>query len=176
MDLGAILLLLAVLLGVGFYLVAPLMRGATPRAQDEAPEVSALLAERDRIIAALQELDFDFKLGKVPVARQLSDVFPRPRIIVDAHEPDTARFRPLPGPHDLIVKVAFLPVGAGHALGGMGGQFVLCFRRGRIDVNQGVFPRDKRRPRRHDRTEFVECHSNPFVVHERQVIGVHLTG
>ena len=74
MDLGAILLLLALLLGVGFFLVAPLLRGATPPALDESPEVSALLAERDRVINSLQELDFDFKLGKVP-----EDAYPEQR-------------------------------------------------------------------------------------------------
>jgi hypothetical protein len=29
-------------------------------------EVSALKAERDRVINSLQELDFDHKLGKIP--------------------------------------------------------------------------------------------------------------
>ena len=66
MDLGAILVLLALLIAVGLFLAAPLMRGARPRPLDDLPEVSALLAERDRVINALQELDFDFKLGKVP--------------------------------------------------------------------------------------------------------------
>jgi hypothetical protein len=66
MDLGAILILLALLIAVGWFLAAPLMRGAHPRPLDESPEISALLAERDRVINALQELDFDFKLGKVP--------------------------------------------------------------------------------------------------------------
>jgi hypothetical protein len=36
--------------------------------------VSGLLAERDRVIQALQELDFDFKLGKVP-----EDAYPEQR-------------------------------------------------------------------------------------------------
>jgi len=63
---GATLFLLALLLGVGFFLAVPLMRETASPAQDETPEVSALLAERDRVINALQELDFDFKLGKVP--------------------------------------------------------------------------------------------------------------
>lgn len=66
MDLGAVLILLALLVAVGLFLAAPLMRNARPRPLDESPEVSALLAERDRVINALQELDFDFKLGKVP--------------------------------------------------------------------------------------------------------------
>ena len=74
MDLGAILVLLALLIAVGLFLAAPLMRGARPRPLDELPEVSALLAERDRVINALQELDFDFKLGKVP-----EDAYPAQR-------------------------------------------------------------------------------------------------
>jgi hypothetical protein len=33
---------------------------------EEEHELSALMAERDRVINSLQELDFDFKLGKIP--------------------------------------------------------------------------------------------------------------
>jgi hypothetical protein len=33
---------------------------------EEEHELSALMAERDRVVNSLQELDFDFKLGKVP--------------------------------------------------------------------------------------------------------------
>jgi NADH pyrophosphatase NudC (nudix superfamily) len=32
----------------------------------EEHELSALMAERDRVINSLQELDFDFRLGKIP--------------------------------------------------------------------------------------------------------------
>lgn len=66
MDLGAILFLIAILLGVGFYLAAPLISNHSKRVLQETREVSSLMAERDRIINALQELDFDFKLGKIP--------------------------------------------------------------------------------------------------------------
>ncbi len=66
MDLGAILLLVALLLVVGLYLSAPLLGGTRRRVTEETLEASALMAERDRVITALQELDFDFKLGKVP--------------------------------------------------------------------------------------------------------------
>jgi hypothetical protein len=66
MDLGAILLLLAVLLGVGLFLAAPLMGDLPSSMSQETREASALMAERDRVINALQELDFDFKLGKIP--------------------------------------------------------------------------------------------------------------
>ena len=67
MDLSAILLLIAVLLGVGLYLAAPLIFDSTRRSVNaETSEISALMAERDRVINSLQELDFDFKLGKIP--------------------------------------------------------------------------------------------------------------
>ena len=66
MDIGAILLLIALLMGVGLYLAAPLMSNYSTDVRQETQEVSSLLAERDRIIIALQELDFDFKLGKIP--------------------------------------------------------------------------------------------------------------
>jgi len=66
MDLGVILVLLALLLGVGLYLVAPLIRHSAPHVAHETQEVSSLMAERDRVITALQELDLDFKLGKIP--------------------------------------------------------------------------------------------------------------
>ena len=36
------------------------------RTTAEAHEVSALMAERDRVVNALQELDFDFNLNKIP--------------------------------------------------------------------------------------------------------------
>lgn len=66
MDLSAILLLLALFLGVGLYLAAPLVSDAVRSATQETQEISSLMAERDRVINALQELDFDYKLGKIP--------------------------------------------------------------------------------------------------------------
>lgn len=66
MDLGAILLLVALLIAVGLYLAAPLLGHPRRPVAQETLEASSLMAERDRVIAALQELDFDYKLGKVP--------------------------------------------------------------------------------------------------------------
>lgn len=66
MDLGAVLLLIALLLGVSLYLAMPLIGDRSRRASEETQQTSSLMAERDRIINALQELDFDFKLGKIP--------------------------------------------------------------------------------------------------------------
>jgi hypothetical protein len=66
MELTAIFLSLAVLILVGIYLYAPFMERRARRVTEEEHELSALMAERDRVINSLQELDFDFKLGKIP--------------------------------------------------------------------------------------------------------------
>ena len=65
MELGSIFLLLAVVVLVGLYLYIPFM-ARTRRMTGESYEVSALLAEHDRVINSLQELDFDNSLGKIP--------------------------------------------------------------------------------------------------------------
>jgi len=66
MDIGSIFLILGLLLLVVLYISQPFMnRGASiERVADH--DYSALLAERDRIINTLQELDFDHTLGKIP--------------------------------------------------------------------------------------------------------------
>ena len=66
MELTAIFLSLAVLVFVGMYLYSPFMERRARRVTEEEHELSALMAERDRVINSLQELDFDFKLGKIP--------------------------------------------------------------------------------------------------------------
>ena len=66
MELSAIFFSLAVLILVGMYLYAPFMERRARRVTEEEHELSALMAERDRVINSLQELDFDFKLGKIP--------------------------------------------------------------------------------------------------------------
>jgi rubrerythrin len=66
MELAAIFFSLAVLLLVAIYLYAPFMERRARRVTEEEHELSALMAERDRVINSLQELDFDFKLGKIP--------------------------------------------------------------------------------------------------------------
>jgi hypothetical protein len=66
MELGSIFLILAVLVIVGVYLYAPFTKHARRLSTETSHEVSALQAERDRVINSLQELDFDFKLGKIP--------------------------------------------------------------------------------------------------------------
>ncbi|MBI5934925.1 MAG: zinc ribbon domain-containing protein [Chloroflexi bacterium] len=67
MELGSFFLALAVFLAVGLYVGQPFFeRGGRRRSSAEAHEVSALMAERDRVVNALQELDFDFQLNKIP--------------------------------------------------------------------------------------------------------------
>ncbi len=66
MELSAIFFSLAILILVGIYLYAPFMERRARRVTEEEHEISALMAERDRVINSLQELDFDFKLGKIP--------------------------------------------------------------------------------------------------------------
>lgn len=66
MDIAAIFFTLAILVLVAMYLYAPLAQRYARSVTEEEHELSALLAERDRVINSLQELDFDFKLGKIP--------------------------------------------------------------------------------------------------------------
>lgn len=74
MDIGSIFLLLGILVVVMLFIFQPflderknkvLITQALPSIEKEM-HVSSMLAERDRILRALQELDFDFNLGKIP--------------------------------------------------------------------------------------------------------------
>ena len=66
MEIAAIFFTLAIFILVAMYLYAPFMERRARRVTEEEHELSPLLAERDRVINSLQELDFDFKLGKIP--------------------------------------------------------------------------------------------------------------
>ena len=66
MDLAALFLTFGVLFLVGMYLYLPFLRGYGRRVTQEEHDLSSLMAERDRVLSSLQELDFDFKLGKIP--------------------------------------------------------------------------------------------------------------
>lgn len=66
MDIGSILLILALVVFVFAFVYQPFrVRRAAPIGQYET-SLSPLLAERERILDALVELDFDHELGKVP--------------------------------------------------------------------------------------------------------------
>ncbi|MFZ6030474.1 MAG: zinc-ribbon domain-containing protein [Chloroflexota bacterium] len=69
MDLGSLLLIIALALLVIWFVARPFFETQqvwTGTAGTDEHERSSLLAERERILAALQELDFDHTLGKVP--------------------------------------------------------------------------------------------------------------
>jgi hypothetical protein len=66
MDIGSILLILALLLLVGLFVSRPLFERRATAVTESEHQISALLAERDRILTALGELDFDHDLGKIP--------------------------------------------------------------------------------------------------------------
>jgi len=66
MDIGSILLLLALVVIVAAFIARPLRDWRSHRAVEVDLELSQLLAERERILEALTELDFDNDMGKVP--------------------------------------------------------------------------------------------------------------
>lgn len=68
MDIGSIFLILALLLLVIIFVSRPLFDRNRQISADgeEEHQFSHLMAERDRMLNALQELDFDHALGKIP--------------------------------------------------------------------------------------------------------------
>ncbi|MBI3159092.1 MAG: zinc ribbon domain-containing protein [Chloroflexi bacterium] len=74
MDIGSILLILALALLVAAFVARPLLAGHSSVVSEREHRISALLAERDRLLDALLELDFDNQMGKVP-----EDIYPAQR-------------------------------------------------------------------------------------------------
>ena len=66
MDFGSIFLILGLLVLVGLYISRPLIERHSTVVSNQEQAHSHLLAERDRLLNALGELDFDFALGKIP--------------------------------------------------------------------------------------------------------------
>ncbi len=66
MDLGSILLILSVLVVVVGFVLQPVRERKSVSVSQEELKLSALLAERERILDALEELDFDHDLEKIP--------------------------------------------------------------------------------------------------------------
>lgn len=64
MDIGSIFILLAILLLVAIFLIQPFFDQDHASIRPES-EYSQLLAERERLLDRIQELDFDFELNKV---------------------------------------------------------------------------------------------------------------
>lgn len=118
---GSLFLILALALIVALFVARPFISGKsvqTVEAQTLEQEHdhlrSSLLAERDRILNALQELDFDFSLGKVPeedypfqrsaLLKSGSDVLRR----LDQLQTDAERIQPLdlPGSAEERIEAA----------------------------------------------------------------------
>lgn len=74
MDPSSIFLILALLILVVIIVARPFSERSLSRLYHSDQELSALLAERERILEALTELDFDHNLGKVP-----QEIFPSQR-------------------------------------------------------------------------------------------------
>jgi rubrerythrin len=66
MDIGAIFFILAIATLVGMYIGQPYIQRRGRRATQEDHEYSTLMADYDRAVNTLKELDFDNALGKVP--------------------------------------------------------------------------------------------------------------
>ncbi len=66
MDFGSLLLIIALLVFVVVYITRPLNAGHASLVSQREHHHSELLAERDRLMDALLELDFDHDLGKIP--------------------------------------------------------------------------------------------------------------
>lgn len=75
MDLiGSLILLGIVIVLVVLFVTQPLMRRWRMRTEGN-PVLSSLLAERDRVLNSLKELEFDNSLGKIPV-----ETYPQQRL------------------------------------------------------------------------------------------------
>ena len=85
MDLSAIFLLLAILLLIILFVGQPLTVRKRHLAESEH-ELSAVMAERDRLLNTLQELDFDNSLGKIP-----PEEYPLQRAVLLQHGADILR-------------------------------------------------------------------------------------
>lgn len=105
MDLGSLLLNLALLALVGYLIARPLLKQSRPQPERGDP-AAGLLAERERLLAALRDLELDHATGKVgdedyahqrpllvaqgaAVLRQLDELAPKPTARRNA-KPDAA--------------------------------------------------------------------------------------
>ena len=66
MQIVSIFFTLGILIFVGVYLYMPFLERRARRVTEDEHETSTLLAERERVVNSLQELENDFQLGKVP--------------------------------------------------------------------------------------------------------------
>jgi zinc-ribbon domain len=66
MEPAAIFLLLILMAIIVIFVSRPFFKRRQVREEEGDLELSSLLAERERLLSALQELDFDHSLGKIP--------------------------------------------------------------------------------------------------------------
>jgi hypothetical protein len=66
MDLGSIFLIFAILIPVVLFIGWPLFDRSSLRTASANQDLSALLAQRDQVVATIQELDDDYALAKIP--------------------------------------------------------------------------------------------------------------
>jgi len=66
MQIVSVFFTLCIIVFVGVFLYMPFLERRARRVTEEEHEASALMAERERVVTSLQELDFDYSLGKVP--------------------------------------------------------------------------------------------------------------
>jgi NADH pyrophosphatase NudC (nudix superfamily) len=66
MDIGSLFLICALLILTGLFVSQPFFEKKTTFVTRDEHDLSSLLAEKERTLTALQELDFDAALGKVP--------------------------------------------------------------------------------------------------------------
>ena len=86
MDIAAIFFTLTVITLVGMYVGQPYIQRRGRRATQEDHEFSTLMADYDRTVNTLQELDFDNALGKIP-----AEDYPRQRAELLAKGADLLR-------------------------------------------------------------------------------------
>jgi hypothetical protein len=86
MDIGSIFLILALLIPVMIYISRPLFERRISKRGYSEGDLSILLAERDQVVATIQELDDDYNLGKIP-----SENYPAQRLTLLQNGADILR-------------------------------------------------------------------------------------
>jgi hypothetical protein len=86
MDIGSIFLILALLIPVVIFISRPLFERRTAKVSNSERDLSTLLAERDQVVATIQELDDDYNLGKIP-----SENYPSQRLTLLQNGADILR-------------------------------------------------------------------------------------
>ncbi len=76
MDIGSVFLILALMVLVAAFITRPLTQRGPALERRQPQTTSELLAERERILEALLELDFDHEMGKIP-----EDLYPSQRTL-----------------------------------------------------------------------------------------------